>query len=59
VYGRDLLHFAFPLAEHDERSWGLRLHLPLQLFQGSVRNVSNRVQAAAEAAAEEKPPPEV
>jgi len=24
-----------------------------------VRNVSNRVQAAAEAAAEEKPPPEV
>lgn len=59
VYGRDLLHFAFPLAEHDERSWGLRLHLPLQLFQGAVRNVSNRVQAAAAAAAEETPPPEI
>lgn len=40
VYGRDFLHFAFPLAEHDERSWGLRLHLPLQLFEGSVRNAS-------------------
>jgi predicted alpha/beta superfamily hydrolase len=59
VYGRDLLHFAFPLAEHDERSWGLRLHLPLQLFQGAVRNVSHRVQAAAAAAAGETPPPEI
>ena len=27
------------LAEHDERSWGMRLHLPLQLFEGSVRAV--------------------
>ncbi len=49
VYGRDFLHFAFPLAEHDERSWGLRLHLPLQLFEGSVRNASVGVEAAAAA----------
>ncbi len=59
MYGHDLLHFAFPLAEHDEHAWGLRLHLPLQLFQGAVRNVSIRVQASAAAAALEAPPPEI
>jgi hypothetical protein len=57
VYGGDFLHFAFPLAEHDERAWGLRLHLPLQLFQGAVRNVSNRLQTAAAAGA--TPLPEI
>jgi predicted alpha/beta superfamily hydrolase len=36
VYGRDFLHFSFPLAEHDERAWGRRLHLPLQFFTGKV-----------------------
>ena len=36
VYGRDFLHFCFPLAEHDERAWGRRLHLPLQFFTGKV-----------------------
>jgi pimeloyl-ACP methyl ester carboxylesterase len=40
VFGRDLIHFAFPLAEHDEKAWGLRLHLPLQLFRGIVRQAS-------------------
>lgn len=40
VYGKDLIHFAFPLAEHDEKAWGLRLHLPLQLFSGVVRHAS-------------------
>ena len=39
-FGRDLTHFAFPLAEHDEKAWGLRLHLPLQLFSGIVREAS-------------------
>jgi predicted alpha/beta superfamily hydrolase len=58
VYGTDLLHVAFPLAEHDERAWGVRFHLPLQLFQGAVRNVSHRVQEAAAAAAG-APPPEI
>jgi predicted alpha/beta superfamily hydrolase len=27
----DFVHLAFPLDEHDERAWGRRLHLPLQL----------------------------
>jgi predicted alpha/beta superfamily hydrolase len=45
VYGRDLMHFAFPLAEHDEKSWGLRLHLPLQLFGGVVRSASAAMEA--------------
>jgi len=40
TYGQDLLHFAFTLAEHDEKAWGLRLHLPLQLFGGVVRRAS-------------------
>jgi predicted alpha/beta superfamily hydrolase len=44
IYGLDLLHFAFPLAEHDEKAWGLRLHLPLQLFGGVVRGASHAVQ---------------
>jgi predicted alpha/beta superfamily hydrolase len=30
----DFLHLAFPLDEHDERAWGKRLHLPLQLGLG-------------------------
>lgn len=57
AYGHDLVHCAFPLAEHDERAWGLRLHLPLQFFYGAVRSVSDRVHAAAASAA--APPPEV
>ena len=40
VFGRDLIHFAFPLAEHDEKAWGLRLHMPMQLFSGIVRHAS-------------------
>jgi predicted alpha/beta superfamily hydrolase len=48
VYGHDLLHFAFPLAEHDEKAWGLRLHLPLQLFSGVVRRASRAVHAERE-----------
>lgn len=35
-YGRDLMHFAFPNAKHSEQSWGDRLHLPLQMFTGTV-----------------------
>jgi predicted alpha/beta superfamily hydrolase len=30
----EFLHFAFPLEAHDERAWGRRLHLPLQLALG-------------------------
>ncbi len=45
VYGRDVLHFAFPLAEHDEMNWGVRLHLPLQFMSGTVRNASAAIHA--------------
>jgi predicted alpha/beta superfamily hydrolase len=30
----DFLHLAFPLEEHDEKAWGRRIHLPLQLALG-------------------------
>jgi len=33
-YGRDLMHYAFPLAEHSEPAWRERIHLPLQFFAG-------------------------
>lgn len=33
---QDFIHFVFPLALHEEYSWGDRLHLPLQLFLGKV-----------------------
>ena len=36
VYGRDFLHFAFPLQAHEESAWGRRLALPLQLFWGKI-----------------------
>jgi predicted alpha/beta superfamily hydrolase len=32
----DFLHLAFPLEEHDERAWGRRLHIPLQLGLSQV-----------------------
>jgi predicted alpha/beta superfamily hydrolase len=32
IPGKEFLHVMFPLALHDEKSWGARLHLPLQLF---------------------------
>jgi len=46
-YGLDVVHFAFPLAVHDEKSWGMRLHLPLQLFSGIVRRASSAVNPRA------------
>ena len=30
--GADLCYYAFPGAEHDERSWATRCHLPFQFF---------------------------
>jgi predicted alpha/beta superfamily hydrolase len=39
-YGRDLIHLCFPQAAHDEKAWGVRLHLPVQLFNGVVARVS-------------------
>ena len=41
VLGRDVVHLAYPLAQHDERSWSLRLHVPLQLFSGKLRRLAD------------------
>ncbi len=41
VLGRDLVHLAFPLARHDERSWSSRIHVPLQLFSGKLRRLAD------------------
>jgi len=43
--GRDLVHLAFPLARHDERSWSSRLHVPLQLFSGKLRRLADAIEA--------------
>ncbi len=40
--GTELVHFAFPLARHDERSWSARLHLPLQVFTGKLRRLAEQ-----------------
>jgi hypothetical protein len=39
-YGRDLIYLCFPHAAHDEKAWGMRLHLPMQLFTGVVARAS-------------------
>ena len=39
-YGHNLLHLCFPYAEHDEKAWGFRLHLPLQFINGAVARTS-------------------
>jgi predicted alpha/beta superfamily hydrolase len=38
----DFLHLAFPREEHDERAWGRRLHLPLQLGMGTLATTERR-----------------
>jgi len=39
--GREVVHLAYPLARHDERSWSSRLHVPLQLFSGKLRRLAD------------------
>jgi hypothetical protein len=39
-FGRDLVHLSFPHAAHDEKAWGVRLHLPMQFFSGVVARAS-------------------
>jgi len=43
-YGHNLMHLSFPLAEHNEAAWGMRLHLPMQFLNGAVARAS-RVHA--------------
>lgn len=42
-YGHNLMHMSFPHAEHDESSWGMRLHLPMQFLNGAVARASRTV----------------
>jgi predicted alpha/beta superfamily hydrolase len=42
IAGKNFLHVIFPLALHDEKSWGERLHLPLQLFLGKASTADRR-----------------
>jgi enterochelin esterase-like enzyme len=39
-YGLDFMYFAFPNAEHSEKDWGQRLHVPFQFFVGRPAVVS-------------------
>jgi hypothetical protein len=39
-YGVNLMHLSFPLAEHNEAAWGMRLHLPMQFLNGAVARAS-------------------
>lgn len=41
--GHNLFHLAFPNAQHGERDWGLRLHIPLQVIAGSVSRYSRMI----------------
>jgi predicted alpha/beta superfamily hydrolase len=54
VFGRDMIHFAFPLQRHNEEAWGARMHLPLQLFSGKLRRASERARDLLRASV---PPP--
>ena len=40
TYGYNFLHLCFPNATHDEASWSMRLHLPMQFLNGSVARAS-------------------
>ena len=47
-YGHDFLYFAFPNAEHSERDWGQRLHLPFQFFAGQPSAISRLMEVAGQ-----------
>src|SRR5262249_45032979 len=39
-YGQNLMHLCFPNAAHNENAWGVRLHIPLQFFNGAIARAS-------------------
>ena len=43
-FGRNVMHLAFPLARHDEAAWSTRLHVPMQIVNGSVARASRHVK---------------
>ena len=45
-YGHDFLYLAFPNAEHSEKDWSQRLHLPFQFFAGRPAVISRTKEAA-------------
>jgi enterochelin esterase-like enzyme len=47
-YGLDFLYFSYPNAEHSERDWGQRLHVPFQFFAGQPAVISRRNAIAGE-----------
>lgn len=42
-YGQNLLHLCFPNAGHNESACGVRLHIPIQFFNGAVARASRRI----------------
>lgn len=46
-FREDFLHLVFPLEKHDEKAWGRRLHLPLQIAIGRPA-VARRRQVAGD-----------
>ena len=54
-YGRDLIHFCFPQAAHDEKAWGVRLHLPAQWFNGVVARASQAMSSSSRREGREHP----
>jgi predicted alpha/beta superfamily hydrolase len=39
-YGHNLMHLCFPNSAHNESSWGLRLHIPMQFLNGAIARAS-------------------
>ena len=44
-YGCDFINLVFPHAAHDEKAWGMRLHLPMQFFTGAVARASRALMS--------------
>jgi len=42
-YGHNLLHLSFPNASHNEAAWGVRLHIPMQFYNGAVAHASRAI----------------
>ncbi len=57
IFGRDFLYFVFPLARHNEASWGARCHLPLQLFSGEAINAALRSRLSLNSVARRRSEP--
>jgi len=43
-YGHNLLHLCFPNAVHNENAWGVRLHIPMQFFNGAIARASRALR---------------